>query len=157
MVICFCFCFFKYLVTSITGSQCIYLLFILYNSSTSQFAWGNIIPLCWTYSERAVLQWKHYIKSLISTLTHWNSLKHEMDSCSTSLFTSRHIRELGCCQERGRPTLLFLSQDTSCTITTFHFSSCSLLFKVCQVWKTLYGCSCKKKMYLGRASKGDPF
>lgn len=63
---------------------------------------GNIISLCWTDSEGIpVLQWKHHIKLLISALTGWNSLKHEMDSFSTSLFTSRQIRELGRGQERG--------------------------------------------------------
>lgn len=89
---------------------------------------GNIIPLCWTYNERPVLQWKHYIKLLISTLTHWNSLKHEMDSFSTSLFTSRHIGELGCCQQKGRQILLFLSQNTSCTIPL------SIFFLLTAVW-----------------------
>lgn len=63
---------------------------------------GNIISLCWTDSERIpVLQWKHHIKLLISALTHWKSLKPEMDSFSTSPFTSRQIRGLGCGQERG--------------------------------------------------------
>lgn len=106
---------------------------------------GNIIPLCWTYSERPVLQWKHYIKLLISTLTHWNSLKHEMDSFSTSLFTSRHIRELGCCQETGRQILLFLSQDTSCTIALSLFLSAHCCLKYVRFGKPYMDALAKRK------------
>lgn len=102
---------------------------------TVQFFWlpicirENIIPLWWTYSEMIpVPQWKHRMKLLISTLTYWNSLKQETDSFSISLFTSRQIRKLWCCQERRRPILSFLSQATSCTVplSRSHSAHCCL-------------------------------
>lgn len=104
------------------------------------------IPLCWTYGEMIpVFQWKCLIKLLISTLTYWNSLKHEMDSFSTSLFTSRQIGKLWCCQKRQRPIFSSLSQATSCTIPLSRSHSAHCCLKYVRFGKTLYGCSCKKK------------
>lgn len=92
-----------------------------------------------------VFQWKHHIELLISILTHWNSLKHEMDSFSTSLFTSRQIRKLWCCQERGSPILSFLSQATSCTIPLSHFHSAHCCLKYVRFGKFYMDALAKRK------------
>lgn len=55
----------------------------------------------------------------------------------------------------GKTNTFILISGYQLYYTTFSFSFCSLLFEVSQVWKILYGCSCKKKNYLGRASKGE--